>query len=324
MNLDIVCSLKVIYHNYMSVYTNLNNKDIANLLKKYDIGSLTSYKGISDGITNTNYFLNTTKGKYVITVFEDIKKSKVIKYLKLMNFFSEKGLCSPEIMITKSGDILTVIKSKPCSIMEKLSGKTIEQSNTKLCKSVGETIANFHIASVNYKNKIKNSRDIDWVEKNIEKVRDYLSKEQLRILNRSSEIFKKLFKLNLPQGMIHSDLFRDNVLAKENTVKGIIDYYYSFNGPFIYELAVIINDWCINKDGSLNKNKYDSFIKSYNNIRKLNASEIKYINNAMIAAGLRFYLSRLVDMIFPKVGEITHIKDPSVFENILIKRLDTK
>ena len=118
---------------------------------------------------------------------------------------------------------------------------------------------------------------------------------------------------------IHSDLFRDNVLANNNKITGIIDYYYSFNGPLIYELAVIVNDWCVNKNGSINATKYHSFINSYNSVRTITKKEIKLMNNAMIAAGLRFYLSRLVDMIFPKVGEITHIKDPSTFENILKK-----
>ena len=308
----------------MSVYTNLNSNDVKTLLNKYNIGTLKSYKGITDGITNTNYFADTTKGKYVITLFEDISESKVKKYLKLMNFFSDKNLCSPEIMLTKDQKILTVVKSKPCSIMQKLNGKTITTTNLKLCSSIGKTIATFHLASKDYNKKIKNDRDVMWVEKNIERIKNHVSKNQMSILLSSKRVFKKFFKLNLPHGMIHSDLFRDNVLAHKDNVKGIIDYYYSFNGPFIYELAVIINDWCINKDGSVNKAKYNKFIQSYNSERRLSSAETKYLNNAMIASGLRYYLSRLVDMIFPKVGEITHIKDPSIFEKILIKRINNR
>ena len=323
MNLDIVCSLKVIYHNYMSVYTNLSTKDVSLLLSKYSIGTLKSFQGISDGITNTNYFLNTSKGKYIITIFEDITEIKVKKYLKLMNFFSNNNMCCPEIMFTKSGSILSTVKSKPCSIMEKLSGKTINTTNVSLCKSIGTIIGNFHTAGSKYSSKISNSRDIKWVERNIAKIKNHISKEQLDILNYSSKIFRKIFEMKLPNGMIHSDLFRDNVLARGDKVTGIIDYYYSFNGPLIYELAVIINDWCVNKDGSINLIKYNSFLNSYNLERKLTAIEKKQMNNAMIAAGLRFYLSRLVDMIFPKVGEITHIKDPSTFETIVKKRINS-
>ena len=128
----------------------------------------------------------------------------------------------------------------------------------------------------------------------------------------------------MPYGVIHSDLFRDNVLASKNKVTGIIDYYYSFNGPLIYELAVIANDWCINKDGTIHQGKFANLISSYNSIREINKKEMKYMNNAMVAAALRFYLSRLTDMIFPKVGEITHIKDPNIFENILLKRIEQK
>ena len=308
----------------MSVYTNLDSKDVKSLLNKYNIGTLKSYKGIADGITNTNYFVNTTKGKYVITIFEDISKSKVKKYLKLMNFFSEKNLCSPEIMLTKNEDILTDIKSKPCSIMQKLNGKTVVETNSELCGSIGRTIATFHCASKGFRKQIKNDRDIRWVEKSIDKIKNHVTADQMSILMLSKKVFKKLFNMNLPSGMIHSDLFRDNVLANKNNIEGIIDYYYSFNGPFIYELAVIVNDWCVNKDGSINKNKYNNFIKNYNRIRKLSPSENKQLNNAMIASGLRYYLSRLIDMIFPKVGEITHIKDPAVFEKVLIKRINNQ
>tara|TARA_B100001287_G_C22494390_1_gene440488 strand:- start:95 stop:721 length:627 start_codon:yes stop_codon:yes gene_type:complete len=206
--------------------------------------------------------------------------------------------------------------------MQKLSGKTITQTNSKLCGSIGKIIGNFHCASVNYNHYIKNDRDTLWVEKSIDLIKDHISKDQLSILTFSMRIFKRLFNKKLPQGIIHSDLFRDNVLADKNNIKGIIDYYYSFNGPFIYELAVIINDWCVNKDGSINRIKYDNFIKNYDSVRKLSQTEIQQLNNAMIASGLRYYLSRLVDMIFPKVGEITHIKDPSIFERILIKRIN--
>ena len=308
----------------MSVYTILKNKHIKEILSLYNIGSLKSFDGISDGITNTNYFLNTDKGKYVITIFEDIKKTKVTKYLKLMNFFSKKGLCAPEIMITKSGDLLTTVEKKPCSIMQKLSGKTVNESNNMLCKSLGEVIGTFHNFSQQYQGIISNSRDIKWIEKTIKKIEGHLEPNQLNLIKHCSKVFKKIFSSNLPNGVIHSDLFRDNVLANNNKITGIIDYYYSFNGPLIYELAVIANDWCVNKNGSINANKYNSFINSYDSVRPITKKEIKLMNSAMIAAGLRFYLSRLVDMIFPKVGEITHIKDPSTFENILKKRLENK
>ena len=321
MNLDIVCSLKVIYHNYMSVYTNLTAKDVSKLLSQYDIGSLVSYKGISDGITNTNYFLVTSKGKYVITIFEDITKARARKYLKLMNYFSKHGLCSPEIMLTKNDEVICTFKLKPCSIMERLTGKTITETNISLCKSVGKIVGSFHLSSKNYKNKIINSRDIKWVNENMKKIKAHISKDQYKLLSQSRKIFKKIFEMDFPKGIIHSDLFRDNVLEKSNKVTGIIDYYYSFHGPFIYELGVIINDWCSNKDGSINIRKYNNFINSYNSVRPLTPKERKYINSAMVAAGLRFYLSRLVDMAFPKVGEITHIKDPKTFERIIKSRI---
>ena len=241
-----------------------------------------------------------------------------------MNFFSSDGLCSPEIMSTKTGGILTLVKNKPCSIMKKLSGKTVENTSNQLCKSLGGLIGKFHISGMKLKTNISNSRDIVWVEKTINKIKNHITSDQLKLLKHSHRIFEKLFNLDLPYGVIHSDLFRDNVLASKNKVTGIIDYYYSFNGPLIYELAVIANDWCINKDGTIHQRKFTNLISSYNSIREINKKEMKYMNNAMVAAALRFYLSRLTDMIFPKVGEITHIKDPNIFENILLKRIEQK
>ena len=126
-------------------------KDVRKILSNYDIGTLQSFRGISEGITNTNYFINTSSGKYVLTIFEDIKKSKVTKYLKLMNFFSSDGLCSPEIMPTNNGEILTLVKNKPCSIMKKLSGKTVENTSNQLCKSLGGLIGKFLISGMKLK-----------------------------------------------------------------------------------------------------------------------------------------------------------------------------
>ena len=240
-----------------------------------------------------------------------------------MNFFSSDGLCS-EIMSTNNGEILTLVKNKPCSIMKKLSGKTVENTSNQLCKSLGGLIGKFHISGMKLKTNISNSRDIVWVEKTINKIKNHITSDQLKLIKRSHRIFEKLFNLDLPYGVIHSDLFRDNVLASKNKITGIIDYYYSFNGPLIYELAVIANDWCINKDGTIHQGKFTTIISSYNSIREINKKEMKYMNNAMVAAALRFYLSRLTDMIFPKVGEITHIKDPNIFENILLKRIEQK
>ena len=223
-------------------------------------------------------------------------------------------------MLTKKSEILTNVNDKPCSIMQRLEGKTVEKTNKELCESLGSIIGQFHTSAGMYKIKIRNSRDIKWVHKSIQRVSKHIKPNQLKLLIKSSKVFEKLFNSNLPSGVIHSDLFRDNVLARKNNVTGIIDYYYSFTGPLIYELAVVINDWCVNKDGSVNDIKRRALLGGYNLAREITVYEKKQLDNAMIAASLRFYLSRLVDMIFPKVGAITHIKDPSVFENILINR----
>lgn len=307
----------------MSVYTNLTKRNLKEILKRYHIGNVRTFSGISDGITNSNFYLNTTQGEYVLTIFEDINENKAKRYLELMSFFSNNNLCSPMIQRTSSDNFISIYKGKPLAIMQKLEGETVKKSNIKLCKSLGCTIAQFHKTSLDYNKSIKNSRDIKWIDKSIKRVKSHLSTNQVELLIEAKAIYKRFFNYKLPTGIIHSDLFKDNVLHKNNKVLGIIDYYYSFTGPFIYELAVIINDWCVKPDGTIDSIKYHNLIEGYNSIKSLTTKENKYIKEALIAAALRFYLSRLLDMIFPKVGEITHIKDPLIFEKILLHRFSS-
>ena len=191
-------------------------------------------------------------------------------------------------MLTKKSEILTNVNDKPCSIMQRLEGKTVEKTNKELCESLGSIVGQFHTSAGMYKINIRNSRDIKWMHKSIQLVSKHIKPNQLKLLIKSSKVFEKLFNSNLPSGVIHSDLFRDNVLARKNNVTGIIDYYYSFTGPLIYELAVVINDWCVNKDGSVNDIKRRALLGGYNLAREITVYEKKQLNNAMIAASLRF------------------------------------
>ena len=155
-------------------------------------------------------------------------------------------------MITKSGDVLTTVEKnhvQSCkSYLARQSMNQIARYVNHLEKSLGP----FIILASNTQGMISNSRDIKWIEKTIKKIEGHLEPNQLNLIKHCSKVFKKIFSSNLPSGVIHSDLFRDNVLANNNKITGIIDYYYSFNGPLIYELAVIANDWCVNKNGSIN------------------------------------------------------------------------
>ena len=168
-----------------------------------------------------------------------------------------------------------------------------------------------------------NTRDNNWCHKSFKKLSSVISVSQSNIIREAIKMQEELIKEDLPKGMIHADLFRDNVLFNNGSISGMIDFYYSCKGYLIYDLAVVINDWCTDANGKIIFSKYKSLISAYNINRTITKEENMFWGHALISAALRFYLSRLLDLHYPKIGEMTHVKDPLVFENILIDRLDT-
>ncbi len=306
----------------MSVYTKINEDELKNHLDLYSVGSAISLTGISDGIENTNYLLKTDTNEYIFTIFENIHGNNIADYLSFMNHLSLKGLLCPNVMKSKKGELFIQIKNKPSAIIEKLPGKSIKSSNSNQCSLIGNLLAEFHNCGSDFKIELKNTRDIQWCSTSFEKLSNVITVNQSKIITEALNMQKDLIKQNLPKGTIHADLFRDNVLFNNNLISGMIDFYYSCKGYLIYDLAVVVNDWCSDENGRIMLDKYNNLISSYSKIRNIDNNEKTYWQHALVAAALRFYLSRLLDLHYPKIGEMTHIKDPLVFENILIDRLN--
>ena len=306
----------------MSVYTKISSDEISMYLKDYSVGSFESLEGISDGIENTNYVLKTTDNEYIFTIFENIKIDKVIIYLELMNFLNKNNFKCAKVHITKNNELCKLIQNKPAAIIEKIPGSSIDNINAEHCYKVGKLLGNFHLLSNNFSYKLKDSRDISWRKDAYGRLEPILTEDEKIFIEEALTIQKEFDKLNLPRGIIHADLFRDNVLFNSEKISGMIDFYYSCNGVFIYDLAVVANDWCTDDSGNLITDKVENLMDSYSSIRKFDDNEKDYWNYALVVASLRFYLSRLLDLHFPKIGEITHIKDPNVFKNILKNRLE--
>ena len=307
----------------MSVYTKITKDALSDHLENYSIGQLVEIEGISDGIENTNYLLTTTKNEYIFTIFENIDDSIADKYLNFMNHLhGEKFKCAL-VESTNTNQLSVSISNKPSAIIQNLEGKSISETDESHCESVGELLSEFHQKSSNFKTSLINTRDMAWKIKTIEKLNGSISKKQTEIINASLKLDKLITQQELPKGKIHADLFRDNVLFNNNTISGMIDFYYSCDGFLLYDIAVVANDWCTNNDGSINQKKIDKLFAGYEKNRKVEDKEREYFPFALTSAGLRFYLSRLHDLHFPKIGEMTHIKDPSFFENILLKNLNS-
>ena len=308
----------------MSVYTKINEEELKNHLNQYSIGSPISLTGISDGIENTNYLLKTDLKEYIFTIFENIDGGNITNYLMFMNHLSERGLLCPNVMKSKKDELFIKIKNKPSAIIEKLSGKSIISTDNTQCSMIGNLLAKFHNCGSDFNIDLKNTRGIEWCTESFKKLSSVITVSQSEIISRAIEMQKDLIAQDLPVGTIHADLFRDNVLFHDNKVSGMIDFYYSCKGYLIYDLAVVVNDWCSDLSGKLIIDKCKNMMISYSGQRNININEFKYWQHALVAGALRFYLSRLLDLHYPKIGEITHIKDPGVFENILIDRLNNK
>ncbi len=305
----------------MSVYTKISDDELNNHLAQYSVGSAIDLTGISDGIENTNYLLKTDLKEYIFTIFENLNENNIADYLSFMNHLSKKGILCPNVMKSNKGDLFLKIKNKPSAIIEKLPGKSIIEASKAQCSMIGNLLAEFHDSGSDFKIELKNTRDHQWCIRSYEKLSELISSSQSDIISAAIEMQKKLLNADLPMGTIHADLFKDNVLFDDDNISGMIDFYYSCKGYLIYDLAIVVNDWCSNNKGEIIIDKYENLMTSYCEIRNLNDKENIYWQHALVSAGLRFYLSRLLDLHYPKIGEMTHIKDPLVFENILIDRL---
>jgi len=301
----------------MSVFTTVSADELTEWLKAYPLGTLLELKGIASGITNTNYFVTTTSGRYVLTLFEEHTAEELPYFLDLMTHLAERGVPCPHPVKRNDGVQLDELNGKPAALVSCLAGRDIETPNEIHCAEVGRVLANMHIAGESFSGKSHDTRDSVWRQTTADKVFGLLNADDQTML---SQVMQRQASLNLdrlPQGVIHADLFRDNVLFDGEKIGGLIDFYYACRGAFLYDLAIAVNDWCVNADGSLDKPRVMAMLKAYHAVRALTAEESAVWTDMLPIAALRFWLSRLKDKHFPHAGELTHAKDPQHFQKIL-------
>ncbi|QMU61861.1 MAG: homoserine kinase [Gammaproteobacteria bacterium] len=306
----------------MSVYTNIEQSELEVFLSNYSLGALVSYQGINAGIENTNYFVTTENGEFVLTIFEEVGFDTLPFYLNFMAHLSDHGMPTAHPIADLHNDYVRVLKDKPAAIVRRLEGKNVLEPNTTHCSAVGHALAQIHTLGDTFQSVLENPRGISWAEKTAERIFSHLSSDEQMLLEQEIQHRKQSLPEDLPKGVIHADLFRDNVMFKDQALTGIIDFYYACNDTLLYDLAVTINDWCSKENGDLDISSYTELMTAYQAQRSLISSEVITWQYMLRAAGLRFWLSRLQDKIFPKDGEITHIKDPDVFKNILLSRIN--
>ncbi len=302
----------------MSVYTCVEQYQLEEFLNNYELGNLISYQGINSGIENTNYFVTTSSGKFVLTLFENLSNKELPYFLELMAYLAEHNIPSAHPVSDINGSYLRQLNGKPAALVQRLAGNTdVDVPTVAQCQALGEFLGNLHFVSPNFHLHRNNERGPHWWKVTAERVLPHMPANDAKLLQKELNFQHKYQNLSLPRGVIHADLFRDNALFAGDKLCGVIDFYYACNDVLIYDIAVMINDWCSLPNGDLDAKRVQAVLKSYYKTRPFTKVEYKVWPIMLRAAALRFWLSRLQDLHFPRPGEITHIKDPVVFQHIL-------
>ena len=302
----------------MSVYTEVSRDELVAFLNDYVVGDLVSYQGISDGIENTNYFVTTQQGEFVLTLFEQHEFSELDYFLGVMTFFYQQGIPSAHPAADKKGNYLKTLCGKPAALVMRLSGQGVDSiASIGQCQAIGEILGRMHIVGEKFDSRRATERGPDWRATIAKTVLPLLDSDSAKMLNEELAFQASYADLALPSGVTHSDLFRDNALFDGDELKGIIDFYYACDEYLLYDLAVAVNDWCVDENGVIEAERYHALIEAYSKQRSLTESEVDNWNLVLRAAALRFWLSRLQDQLFPREGELTQIKDPEAFLKIL-------
>lgn len=304
----------------MAVHTKLLRTDIEKILSNYQIGQLSSFNGIKDGIENTNYLILTENKKYIITIFEQrVNISSIPYYLKVMINSRKNGIQCPIPVKNKKGKYIETIKNKKLAIFSFLEGSSIQNWESNHCRQVGEKLAEFHKANLNIPDKLKNDFSVNYWNLIFMKYKDsmnHIIPNSLQTIESEVDNIIKNWPKKLPKGIIHADLFPDNVFFLKNKISGFLDFYFSCNDYFSYDLAITINAWCF-REGKFNQQLFFNIIGGYQKVRKLKSSEKNFFNLLLRGAALRFLFTRINDSITISESKFLKKKSPEEFFNIL-------
>lgn len=311
----------------MAVFTEVSEKDARELLRRLSLGSFKELRGIQGGIENTNYFLTTDQGEWVLTLFERLSFEQLPFYLYLMKHLAQAGIPVPAPQgETRSGDILLKVCGKPASIVNRLAGKSQLAPAPVHCAAVGDMLARMHLAGQDYNRQQPNLRGLPWWNETVPVVLPHLREETAAMLRAElayqNHVAASAAYAALPRGPIHADLFRDNVMFDGDRLTGFFDFYFAGVDTWLFDLAVCLNDWCIDHaTGAHSADRAKAMLAAYQAVRPLTAPERELLNAQLRAGALRFWISRLWDFHLPREAALLQPHDPTHFERVLQQRI---
>ena len=310
----------------MAVFTPVSPPKASALLRRLGLGALVSLRGIEGGIENTNYFVTCDAGEYVLTLFERLTAEQLPFYLHLMKHLAGAGIPVPDPQADADGQILHSVCGKPAAVVNKLRGHSQLAPQAVHCAAVGDMLARMHLAGRSFERQQPNLRALPWWNETAPVVLPYLSPAQADLLQSELAWQNQLAQLPdyaaLPRGPVHADLFRDNVMFDGEQLTGFFDFYFAGVDTFLFDLAVCLNDWCIDwTSGAHDAARFDAMLSAYQSVRALTAAERSLLPAMLRAGAFRFWVSRLWDFHLPREASMLTPHDPSHFERVLRQRL---
>ncbi|MCD8514534.1 MAG: homoserine kinase [Burkholderiaceae bacterium] len=314
----------------MAVFTEVSREDAAELMRRLHLGTLTDLKGIAGGIENTNYFADTERDgqthHYVLTLFERLTHEQLPFYLYLMQHLATKGIPVPAPAADSHGDILHTVGGKPAAVVNKLLGRSELAPTADHCAQVGAMLARMHLAGQDYPRHQPNLRGLDWWNETVPVVLPHVSADQAVLLESElayqNQVATSPTYLRLPRGPVHADLFRDNVMFHEGRLSGFFDFYFAGCDTWLFDLAVCLNDWCIDlPTGAPVKDRELVMLQAYESVRPLTQDEQHDLPAMKRAGAFRFWVSRLWDWYLPREASMLKPHDPTHFERVLRHRI---
>ena len=308
----------------MSVFTPVSECQLAGWLTAYSVGAPLALEPIAAGIENTNYFVTTSQGRYVLTLFERLPAAQLPFYLGLMAHLARHGIPCPAPIANLADQYLSELNGKPAALVTRLRGSSVERSEVAHCAALGALLGRMHLAGRSYSAYLENPRGIRWWRAAAGEVRALLDRPRQELLDEELR-FQSLHRFpDLPRGPVHADLFRDNVLFEDGRLSGVIDFYFAGVDCLLYDVAVCANDWCLadpEQDVRLDAAPTLALLNAYRAVRPLGGPEREAWPVLLRAAALRFWLSRLFDYHQPRPGQLVRMHDPEHFRRVLSARV---